>query len=51
MLLRVQTEVREVGRLGMPMHAEDAAFLVENVERRFFDRFDRRVFLRHDRVV
>ena len=49
MLLRVEAEVRKVGRLGMPIHAEHAAFLVEDVEARFFDCLDcqDRIFFSH----
>lgn len=49
MLLRVEPEVREVGRLRMPVDAEHAALFVEDVEARFFDRLDRqeRVFFSH----
>ncbi len=46
MLLRVETQVREVGSLGVPIHAEYSAFLVEDVELRFFDCYDR-VFFSH----
>ncbi len=49
MLLRVETEVGEVGGFGMAVNAEHAALLVEDVEWRFFDCFDRkdRIFFSH----